>query len=179
MKTITKKYKVYTFDELDQKAKDKARELYNSEGDNTPFLTDDLREYIHEELTDKGYKVMGFSTSENPTIQPLYSLSYSQGDGLMFEGTVSDKDGNEFTIKHSSSNYCHSKTAIIEGTDKNGEELADEFISQFTAVYEAICEDIEKRGYDEIEYANSEEVFRETAEANDWLFLKNGDLFIK
>lgn len=75
MKTITKKYKVFTFEELSQEAKDKAREKFNEDMD-YPFLTDDLREYIHEELESAGYKVVGVATSENPAIRPYYSLSY-------------------------------------------------------------------------------------------------------
>lgn len=55
MKTITKKYKVYTFEELSQEAKDKAREDFN-EFEDFPFLEDDLREYIHEELERKRHR---------------------------------------------------------------------------------------------------------------------------
>ena len=123
------KQKVYSFDELDQKAKDKARELYNSEGDNTPFLTDDLREYIHEELTEKGYT--------HDEITPLYSLSHAQGDGLMFEGTVYDKKGNTYRIKHVGGMYVHEKTADIEATDKDGNYIGSKKFEE--KIYIPIC----------------------------------------
>ena len=56
MKTITIKYNIYTFDELSQEAKDKARQSFNEDED-YPFLTDDLREYIYEELKEKGFDI--------------------------------------------------------------------------------------------------------------------------
>jgi hypothetical protein len=55
MKTITQKYNAYEFGELNQEAKDKAREEFNKE-EACPFLQDDLREYIHEELQTLGLK---------------------------------------------------------------------------------------------------------------------------
>lgn len=177
MKTITKKYKVFTFEELSQEAKDKARESFNEEMD-YPFLTDDLREYIHEELEEAGYKEVGVSTSANPSIVPYYSLSYSQGDGLMFEGTFEDKDGNYFTTKQSG-HYYHSGCTDITGTDQEGNEIYDdnEAFKKFKEVYEKICDTVEKRGYDEIEYQESEEAFAETCEANEFTFLEDGTIF--
>ncbi len=176
MKTITKKHDVYSFDELDQKAKDKARNDYNKDGDNTPFLTDDLREYIHEELKERGYTVEGVSTSAKPSIRPLYSLSYCQGDGLMFEGTVSDSKGYTYTIKHSG-HYYHENSKDITITDQNGNDVDGQVYQDFDAVYKEICKAVAQRGYDELEYADSEESFQQTCEANDYTFLADGTIF--
>jgi len=173
MKTITKKYKVFTFDELSQEAKDRAREDYNANID-YPFLTDDLREYIHEELEEAGYKEVGIATSNNPTIVPYYSLGYCQGDGLMFEATVEDKKGNQYTIKHSG-HYYHESSTIIEGIDKNGNDIDTENFEN--NVYIPICLSVRDRGYNEIEWMDSEENFRETCEANDYHFLEDGTMF--
>lgn len=173
MQIITKKYKVYTFDELSQEAKDKAREDFNNDID-FPFLEDNLREYIHEELEEAGIKVLGIATSDNPSIRPYYSLSYSQGDGLMFEAQLEDKDGNLYTIKHSG-HYYHERSTEIVGLDQEGNEID---VSEFEEkIYIPICERIAKRGYDEIEYRQSEEVFAEDCNANDWTFLEDGTMF--
>lgn len=173
MKIITKKYKIYKFEELNQEAKDKARENRNEDLD-FPFLEDDLREYIHEELKEAGYKVIGVATSKDPIIRPFYSLSYSQGDGLMFEATLEDKDGNYFIIKHSG-HYSHEYSTNIIGTDKEGNEIdTTEFEEK---VYIPICLRVRDRGYDEIEYNNSEEAFEQDCEANEWTFLENGRMF--
>lgn len=173
MQTITKTYKIYSFDELSQEAKDKARQDWNDSED-YPFLTDDLREYIHEELKELGFTVEGVSTSENPSINPYYSLSYSQGDGLMFEGTVTDKKGNSYTIKHSG-HYYHERSTQIEGVDKNGNEIDTEDFEE--NIYIPLCQRVAQRGYDEIEYMASEECFAETCEANEYSFLENGEMF--
>lgn len=173
MKIITKKYNTYTFDELDQEAKDKAREEFNKDSD-YPFLTDDLREYIHEELKELGYKVIGTSTSENPSIRPYYDLSYSQGSGLMFEGIISDKKGNTYNIIHNG-NYTNERSTTIVGTDKNDEYIDTKDFEE--NVYIPLCERIRDRGYSEIEYMDSEENFQQVCEANDFVFLKDGTIF--
>jgi hypothetical protein len=167
MKTITKKYKIYTFDELDQKAKDKARQSFNEDMD-YPFLTDDLREYIYEELKEKKLKVI----SED--ITPYYSLSYCQGDGLMFEATLEDKKGNIYIIKHSG-HYYHERSTDITGTDKKGNYIDTTDFEENT--YIPICQKVAKMGYDEIEYNESEEAFAETCEANEYTFLEDGRMF--
>ena len=173
-KVITKQYTIYTFEELSQEAKDKARQAWN-EGNDLPFLQDDLREYIHEELTARGFTVNGISTSENPSIRPLYSLSYSQGDGLMFEGSITDQKGNTYDIKHKGGMYYHEYSADITGTDQAGENIDTK---EFEAnIYIPICIKVRDRGYDEIEYSESEEAFRETCEANEYTFLEDGTMF--
>lgn len=173
MKTITKKYQVFTFDELSQEAKDKARQDFNDNMD-YPFLEDDLREYIHEELETADYKVIGIATSENPSIRPYYSLSYSQGDGLMFEATLEDKEGNIYTIKHSG-HYYHERSTSITGTNQEGDEIDTTYFEE--NVYIPICQRIAKRGYEVIEWQESEEQFAETCEANEYTFLENGKMF--
>jgi hypothetical protein len=177
MKTITKQYNIYTFDELSQKAKDRAREDFNKDMDD-PFLEDNLREYIHEELKDAGYTVSGVSTSANPSIKPFYSLSYCQGDGLMFESDLKEtKTGNIYTIKHAG-HYYHERSTEINGYDKDGNDLDDEILKTFeNDIYIPICERVAQRGYDEIEYYNSEESFAETCTANEYAFLENGEIF--
>lgn len=173
MQTITRQYNIYTFDELSQEAKDKARQAWNENND-FPFLQDDLREYIHEELKELGFEVEGISTTENPSIVPLYSLSYSQGDGLMFEGTVSDKKGNRYTIKHSG-HYYHERSTEITGYNKKDEEIDTKDFEE--NIYIPLCKRIAERGYAEIEYQESEENFSETCDANEYTFLEDGTMF--
>jgi len=171
MKQIT--IKLYEFEELSREAKDHALEIYRNEDDHTPFLTDDLREYVHEELKEAGYKVIGRSTSANPSIRPHYSLSHSQGDGLMFEGTIEDPEGNIYTIKHVG-HYAHERSTNIVGYDKNDREIDTEnFEENF---YIPLCKQIAQRGYDELEYADSEEFFAQICEASNYLFEEDGTI---
>jgi hypothetical protein len=173
MKTIQKEYNLYKFEELDQKAKDKAREKFN-EHNEYYFLTDNLREYIHEELTEAGIKVLGVATSANPSIKPYYSLSYCQGDGLMFEAILEDKDGNTYNVKHAG-HYYHERSTNIVATDKNDEYIDSEAFNE--QIYIPICKRVAQRGYDEIEYEDSEECFAGTCEANEYTFLSDGTMF--
>lgn len=177
MQTITKTYDLYTFEELDQKAKDKARAKFNESSDEIPFLGDDLREYIHEELKDRGYTVNGVATSANPAIEVYYSLSYCQGDGLMFEASLTeDKTGNIYTIKHAG-HYYHERSTSITGEDKDGNELREEDITAFNdQVYIPICKTVRDRGYSEIEYNQSEENFAELCAGNEYTFLADGTM---
>lgn len=172
MKIIKKEIEVYDFEELSQEAKDKAREKFN-EYEDFPFLVDDLREYIHEELKERGFTVEGISTSANPSIKPLYDLSYSQGSGLMFEGTVTDKKGNTYDIKHRG-HYYHEKSTDITGTNKDGEDIDTKDFEE--NVYIPICKIVRDRGYNEIEYQMSEESFAQTCEANEYNFLSDGTM---
>ncbi len=172
MKTVTRVVTLYTFDELSDEAKLKARNDFNKDED-YPFLADDLREYIHEELMEAGYTVEGVATSANPSIRPLYSLGYSQGDGLMFEATITDKDGNKYTIKHKG-HYYHERSTEIEGVDKNGEDIDTKTFEE--TFYIPLCKRIAQRGYDAIEYQESEEYFRETCEANNYTFREDGTM---
>lgn len=174
MKTITKKYKVFTFEELSQEAKDKAREDFNNTDFTLDFLEDDLREYIHEELEEAGLKVIGENTTAHHSIRPYYSLSYCQGDGLMFEAYLEDKKGNTFIIKHSG-HYYHERSTDITGIDQEGNDIDTKDFEE--NIYIPICERIRDRGYTEIEFMQSEETFADTCEANEFTFLEDGRIF--
>lgn len=169
MKTIT--IDLYTYNELSPIAKEKALREW-SVGEPT-FLTDDLREYIYEELNAQEYSALGVATSKKPTIVPLYSLSHSQGDGLMFEADVEDKKGNVYTIKHYG-HYYHERSASISGVDKDGEDIDTKNFEE--NVYIPICKKVAQRGYDEIEYAQSEEAFIDACECNDYTFEVDGTM---
>lgn len=175
MKTITKEYNLYTFDELSQEAKDKARNKFN-EFEDYPFLQDDLRENIYEELKERGIKVLGVATSANPSIRPLYSLGYSQGDGLMFEGDF-EWNGYNVNVKHSG-HYYHENSKVITITDEEGNEPeTNEPEEAFNAIYKEVCKIVRDIGYSQIEYNQSEECFAETCEANEYNFLSDGTMF--
>ena len=166
MKTITKKYNLYSFEELGQEAKDKAREAFNADND-YPFLTESLTVQLHD-------KLVKLELTEETELKIYYSLSCSQGDGLMFEGTLSDKKGNKYTIEHSGY-YYHEQSTSITGKDKNGEDIDTEQFEQNT--YIPLCRELADIGYKEIEYQDSEEYFAESCEANEYTFLEDGTMF--
>ena len=176
MKTIKKEYQLFIFDELDQKAKDKALNRYIEDNDYM-FLSDYLNERLHELLQEN--KITDTNDTSKPGTKPtqvLYSLSYSQGDGCMFEGYFIWNHYN-VDIKHSG-HYNHENSKIITITDEEGNEITDNEPNEvFNTLYVKICKELEQYGYNEIEYQNSEEVFRETCEANEYTFLSDGTMF--
>lgn len=154
---------VYTFDQLSEDAKEKARDWFR-EGNDDPMMQSHMINLLKEELEERGIKY------DVDSIDVFYSLSYCQGDGLMFEGLI-DWRGRTLKIKHIE-HYYHSKSRNIDVVD--GEDLSDAEMGQFEAVYEAICKKMEGVGYAEIEYQNSAEYIDEIMEANDYTFTNEG-----
>lgn len=74
MRTATVEYKVYTYDELSNKAKEKVKQWY-LDGQEPEFLTENCNNDL--------YNLFG----EN-NLNVEYSLGYCQGDGLNIYGTI-------------------------------------------------------------------------------------------
>lgn len=178
MKTITKEYSVYTIDELSKEAQEKAHEKWVENNDYF-FLEDDLNERLHELLEENNIKDLNDTSKAGtrPT-QVMYSLSYRQGDGAMFEGMFQWK---EYTIhvKHSGHYYHYnSKNFSIMLTDTEEEpENYLEVEKEFDDIYVDICNKLARYGYDYIEYEDSMEAFEEACDANEYTFLEDGSMF--
>lgn len=170
MKTIT--ISLYRYEDLSESAKERALSDWREATGKLVFLTDDLREYIYEELTEKGFRVLGQSTSVKPTIKPYYSLSHCQGDGLMFEACVEDGNGNVYTISHKG-HYHHERSTSISGIDAQGDQIDTTSFEE--DVYIPICKRVARRGYDEIAYWDSEEALIEADRGE--VYLSDGSLY--
>lgn len=95
---------VFQFDELDDKAKEKAREWYReaSAGDNywSESVIEDAAqcaECLGIEFDQRPYKTMGGQTRYEPCV--FWSGFWSQGDGACFEGTWKFQENYEARIK--------------------------------------------------------------------------------
>lgn len=163
MKKITKT--VYEYSELSDKAKQRALEAWRERGD-MPFLQSELNDLCGQLLKEQGIKCI----SNFPVC--LYSLSHCQGDGLMFEGEFEWR-GYEVSVKHVG-HYYHSKSREISISDKDGNYAGDDIAYDFDGIYESICEELERIGYERIEEENSEERFLEECGENGWLFDAHG-----
>ncbi len=168
MRTVSKT--IYKFDELNDEAKQKAIEWYR-EGDDMPFLSDDMNEYLGELLEEYKFK--------NDGVRLFYSLSYSQGDGAMFTGEISWK-GYTFTIEHYGHYYHENSKQITEITRNNGNEITDKtwskMFNEFESVYVEICKKVRDYGYSIIEDAQSDETIAENIEANEYEFNEDGSI---
>lgn len=161
----TKTIQLFSYEELSQEAKNKARSKWNETNDN-PLMQSHMINMLKEKLEERGI------TYDTGSIDVRYSLGYNQGDGFMFEGIFTWK-GKQIIIKHDASRYYHSKTADFDYDDR---ELNYVELGQFKTVYESICKEMEQLGYDEIEYQQSEEVFAQECEANDYTFREDGTM---
>ena len=75
MEIITREYKVYSFSELSEEAKDKVKQWY---------LDDDFRSYDFENIYTEDLRYL-FNNSD---LKLQFSLSYCQGDGLNIYGKL-------------------------------------------------------------------------------------------
>lgn len=160
----TKTYNIYTFDELTEKAKEKARDWYK-QGNDYPFLTDDMQDKAIELLKDAKIKA--------DDIKVYYSLSYCQGDGAMVEinGTWKSYTVN---VKQSGHYYHYnSKTIELEST-KTGKDASEKVYNEFNDLYVDICQKLARYGYEIIESENEDQNVEEHILANEYTFLADG-----
>ena len=202
MQVMTKQTIVYTFDELSEKAKQKAMEDYVSYFD---FEMDE--ECILEDIVES-----------NPHIQDMnisYSGFYSQGDGASFTGHLEsdwviqflkEHFNNSQDITHTlslirwisisferiNSRYSHENTCTTElSVDaewathiEESETLKDSFnekVSEFVEVIEEYRRDLCHTIYDRLhlayEHATDEETVSEYFVENDYDFEEDGSIY--
>lgn len=160
MKTI--EIKLYDFNELSEKAKEKAKAQWY-ECEDYPFLEDDLIESCQEYLRQAKVKFQDIAV--------LYSLGYSQGDGLCFTGTIS-KGKNSLVLTHNYRYYF--ATSVTMTFYKNGEEVDEN--EELKNIYLDTCRQLEKEGYDILEYRMDDDEFSEHCEVNGYTFEENGTM---
>ena len=187
---------LYTFNELSESAKEKARGWYLDMQD--PYIfTHDLIEDLESET--------GFSN-----LRPYYSLGYCQGDGLCLAGhidfeeirddmkkvfykdfTIADykalyalKEYSRIDFNHTGHYYHKNSVDIdiyIDGCHSEKmydfmERTADRLIKNIKEWYFAKCDQYENWGYD-FSYEIEEEDLREYFECMEYEFYENGSVF--
>jgi hypothetical protein len=193
MRTI--RTKVYKFDELVVDAQQNAIEEYRDKREiDLDLFNDDAVEQIEK---------AGFYGD----IELQYSLSYCQGDGLSFScngineslllsffaeilGEGKEKtaqaiiDNCSFINKGNNGYHCFASKSDIDYTlesyrniYENIEIVVSTVREKIENLYMNLCKDLEKQGYEDIEYQRSEEAIIETILANDWEFLSNGKMY--
>lgn len=162
------KTKVYTLDELSKEAKEKAREWWKQTND-MPFLKDYMQMHL-EGLLEKNKMVCSDA-------KIYYSLSYSQGDGAMFEGTIEYKECTFKVKQYGHYNHYNSYQVVDAYTShENGNNL-DAVQMEFEDRYKAVCKELERLGYTDVEHENSDETVDENIKANEYTFTAEGVRF--
>ena len=197
MKQIVKTYEVYTYDELNEEAKERVKEWYLESQD--PDLFTDI---VMEDL-----KIL-FPHSE---LKIQYSLNSCQGDGFNIYGSVDLKDvlnyrKDYFTGKEKRTlkfyfcnydckidlnenrrySYCICDDAdvaepIIDELEKwsvrdINKKLIYKLENAVKHIFTELCNQYEKEGYSYF-YDIDDETLSEICDDNEYYFMKNGSFF--
>ena len=194
----TEEIKVYTFEELDKKAKEKAREWYKSEMyKDFSVEAEMITENMENVLYTKGYS----------GAKVYWELSCRQGDGVCFTWEKFGRDKDILTIfnriynnnipknilrvlpfvkiefTRTNSSYCHKNTVRVDYSSTTRsyidncprvEKVIDELIETLDDDRKNLCNILETQGYDEIDYYYSDEYIDETIICNEYEFYADG-----
>lgn len=169
-KTIT----LYEYSELSPEAKKRAHERYINKDFDEYALQVHLDNAIEPLLEKHGITPVSTADKKYPSTHAkiYYSLANCQGDGAMFEGTFT---WNHWTVNiKQSGHYYHSQSKVIVLSNDNGDEPTEKDENAFEVIYQAICKELEREGYAQIEDLQSEAYFIEECNANAWTFRENG-----
>lgn len=156
---------VYTFENLSEEAKEKARDWFRAQHDD-PMLQSHMINLLGERLEEAGFKVNQYGGQD---LDVRYSLSYCQGDGFSFLGDL-ERGGKRYKVTQSG-RYVHEMTMdAVEITEEGEEKEAPEVLEELRK----IAREMAQAGYKEIEYQNSAEYIDESMEANGYTFTKEG-----
>jgi len=159
----TVRTKVYTFKELSTEAKAKAKEWYYEDG-----YVGDLSEVMQEQLE----LLLDDSGIDYQNAKVLYSLGYSQGDGVCFTGRFV-KDGITMELEHHS-RYYYANSVRSSFVDSDVNEVGEKESAAIWGIYMDICRKLECYGYAEIEYRMPDDEFSEHCDINNYEFYANG-----
>lgn len=197
MRTETKTYTVYKYEELSESAKENVRKWY-LEGQEPCIFTEDCRMMLNELFPNSDLKVE-------------YSLAYCQGDGLNIYGDIDlgdvlERIANDFTEKErkfikwacrsygrtynmpSNHRYCYCICSRNDFTEDwyDGmkqecmrgipEDTLDKF-NRLVGIYlDKLCGELEEDGYNFF-YEISDEDLRDACEVNEWEFDEDGNIW--
>lgn len=167
MKTITKTFNIYNFNELSKEIQEKVikKEVEGiKELEIEDFLKDEM-EFYAEQLLDENF-------GDKATYKRvLYDLSYCQGDGAMIEFDLIYY-GKSLSIKHDKyCHYYHANSFEIVELDK---ELTKKQYENLKEKIYNINKELEKLGYEFIEEDRTAQAMEQL---KDCLFYENGVVY--
>lgn len=167
MKTITKTFNIYEFDELSAEIQES---LIQKEEEN--IRQADIEVFLEEEMNNLAELLLEENFGEKATLKNVYySLCYSQGDGAMIEFDL-NYCGKDVEVRHDP--YCyyyHERSFEIIESDKELTEL------QYKTLKEKIIkinEQLTKYGYQYMEEDRTEQAIEQLKEC---MFYENGEIY--
>ena len=166
--------KRYAFEELSPEAQAKAIEGARER----EYRNDLASQFLTEEMPFEVERKLGLTLPADFNI--FWSLSYGQGDGVSFQGTLTRESAPELNwpanayrldIKHMSNHYCHAYTFDVIVTDEEGEEIEDTgLLEQFRE----LSKHLERFGYKWLEDYYSDQNMRALLEDTGDVFTSAG-----
>ena len=166
MREITKTFKVYKFNELNETAKNKA--LFYFSDINTDY---DWWEYIYEEASNLGAEISGFDIGRSNDID----IEVSDYESFARE-VIKSHGVNCVTYIDACKFLADAKELLDLDTDDITYEQGHELEEKCSEYLNDIKHEYLKMLRDEYEYRSSEEAITESILANEYEFLENGDL---
>ena len=187
---------VYTFDELSDGAKENAIEKFRE--DKEYLYLDHFYEDCVYQLKELGFvnpKIqyslgycqgdgLSFEADKYIRLEDLYIEELGKGKEYTAQLLA---DNSTFICTGNEGRYCYASTSDIDlyienynsaiNTDcENINNVVDVVRGKLEDLYIDICNDLEKQGYDEIEYQLSDECIIEDIQCNEYEFTEEGKL---
>lgn len=165
MKTITKTFNIYDFDEL---SKEIQEELIRKEAEGIRDI--EVDEFLEEEMHNLAELLLEENFGEKAIFKKVYCrLSYCQGDGAMIEFDL-NYCGKDVEIRHNP--YCHyyherSFEIISDNLTENQENKLKEKVIK-------INKKLAEYGYQYIEEDRTEQAIEQL---KDCMFYENGEIY--
>lgn len=188
---------VYTFDELSDDAKEKVIDGFR-DNKNEYFHLDFFHKDCVYQLEELGFvnpKVqyslgycqgdgLSFEADEYSKLEELYIEELGKGKEktakLLAENSVFVSRGNEGRYCYASTDdidlYIHNYSSGINTDCNNINDVVHIIRGKLEDLYIDICNDLEKQGYNEIDYQLSDECIIEDIQCNEYEFTKEGKL---
>ena len=148
---------VYQFDELDDKAKERAREWYRAGA-----LDYEWWESVYEDAAQVGLKITGFDLGRGQSIDGELTMSAMESVSNIITTHGEDCDTHKLASRY----YPQLLAQDIEDEDK-AQQLEEEYARELKEVYWHMLNE-------EMEYQLSNECVDESILANEYEFLENG-----
>jgi len=186
---------VYEFHELSKQAKENAIKYFREDTEvMLDFFKDDCVHYANErgfEDIELQYSLgycqgdgLSFSAQEYTKLEELYLDELGKGKEktakLLADNTYFKCTGNNGYYCFASSSdidiWIENYTSSINTDCENINEVVNNVRLKLEQIYCDVCDELETRGYDEIEYQYSDECIIMDIEANQYEFTKEGTL---
>lgn len=167
MKTITKTFNVYNFNEL---SKEVQKKVIEREAERIKEL--EIEDFLKEEIEFYSQQLLEENFGDKAKYTNVYyDLDYCQGSGAMIEFELTYY-GKNLIIQHNP--YCHYYHANSFEVIENDKELTDKQCENLKEKIYNINKELEKLGYEFIEEDRTDAAIDELKNC---LFYENGDIY--